>query len=185
MTKPKPKKAAVAPATDLRDTIVAIARRFVGVHERGHNAGPEVKLFQRWAGGAASAARHDAWCAAFCDYVYEHACAQCHALPLLNIGLSVRRLVQRARERGLLYTDPARVQPGDLWVWKHGLRYRHVEVITGPPRAAIPADRVPTAGLVVPTIGGNTSRGRGSVNEGDGVYERIRPCAGNVFVRVA
>ena len=90
MTKPKAKTTAVPciPTPDLRTAIVDLARRFVGVHERGHNSGPEVELFQRWAGGAASAARHDAWCAAFCDYVYEHACAECHATPLLNIGLS-------------------------------------------------------------------------------------------------
>lgn len=158
----------------LRNRIVAIAQGFVGVQERGHNAGPEVEMFQRWAGGNASVQRHDAWCAAFCDYVYEKACAELKVRPLLNIGLSVPQLRQHALHAGLLLTDAAKAKHGDLWIWKDGTRYRHVEIVTAAPRQGY-----------VSTIGGNTSAGRGSVNEGDGVYQRRRATAGNLFVRLA
>lgn len=137
-----------------------IARGFVGVREKGSNAGREVEIFQRSAG----IGKGEPWCAAFVYYcIYEAAKAMGYPDPFKDIklkGYTVAYL-EWARDNGMFVTGQH--TPGSLFLLYYPKlgRVGHIGFIAGAPDDGY-----------VPTIEGNTNAG-GS-RSGDGVYERRR-----------
>lgn len=155
--------------------LIAEAGRWVGVHETSPNDGPEIEIFQKAIGGAAT---RQSWCADFAMYCIKQVDQKLsgHATWLFvsQACMSIwNNSPMVARVQGLA------VQPGDLMVWQHwnaqgptpqghiGI----VEKVLGPGQFA--------------TIEGNTSESPNVVDrEGDGVYRKVRSVGGSSTMRV-
>lgn len=157
--------------TRLRAEIVRLAKVYEGVKEvGGNNRGPEVEMFQRWAGGVASDLRDDAWCAAFCDFVVENAYINLGLRGKwpLSIGLGCTDFVTRAMAKDRV-RHAKLGRPGDLFVYYgktvNGKRhFRHIGIVT----------EVADGATMLYTIEGNTTKpgARGNFADGGGVYAK-------------
>lgn len=134
-----------------------------GVRESRENAGKEIDHMLRNAGITVAAP----WCAAFVQDVTDSAARAlgvANPLDAVKLEALVQSYVNWATEAGTLVTDPARVQPGWLMVFRFApyTRWNHIGFVL----------RRRVADGTVETIEGNTNTA-GS-REGDGVYQKVR-----------
>lgn len=162
---------AMAPAergVDLGETLVSVARRWVGLRELLGNRGPLVRVLCNGQEGPAWA-----WCAGFVRQVTRQACAAWSVATPAWLSLRVTELARGAqRAEAFIPERDARgtVRAGDLFLVRHAGRWTHTGLVV----AAEPGG--------VRTIEGNTNRG-GS-RDGDSVRASVRPWAGLDFARV-
>lgn len=139
---------------DFSTALVATARSYLWVREKGPNTGPKI---DDWL-AALGLPPGNAWCAAAaCAWALEAAAAT-------GTGIAFRR---SARALGLLEKNPGLVvaapAPGDLVVWDHGQGLGHVAVLTA-------VVSVGGAVAALAAVAGNTSADGHSRN-GDRVAE--------------
>jgi hypothetical protein len=145
----------------VRERIVPTAQLFTFVREATrNNDGPWVEAIQRVTGNK----RGDPWCASFVAAVLDMAYGGANPLPRTA---SCDVLLRHARQHGKVVTDP---EPGDVFLV---LRSPMDAIHTGFVTAVYPD--------AVGTLEGNTNEG-GS-RDGWGVFARVRPRSGLVFVR--
>ncbi len=145
------------PRINMLSELVNIARQYVGIHEVGPNAGPEVEKFQLAVDGKAQG---ESWCMAFvqfCIMELERRVARRsnifhseHCLTVWNKSpLELRR------------TKP---EPGYIVIWRHGnTTSGHTGIVTNV-----------IDNIRFETIEGNTSDSNLVDRNGDGVYEKVR-----------
>lgn len=142
----------------LTQQIVAEARKYLGVHETGHNSGPQIDVWlQRVRRNPG-----DAWCVAFAWCMLDDACRAvglANRMPPVAGGYLLLRMAKDLRA----WTDKPR--PGLLFGIDHGRNaagnhLSHVGIVTD------------VSGGVVQTIEGNTNA-EGS-REGNCVAARTR-----------
>lgn len=145
--------------------LVAEASRWIGVRERGRNAGPEVEAFQRAVDGKANG---EPWCLAFVQFCLAKVDARepgpgSWLYPTEHCLACWNQTTPKARVIGA-----DKVRAGDIVIWQlHAdgkpTAQGHAGIVTRSVRLG-----------VIETIEGNTTGG-GAVNgEGDGVYRRLR-----------
>lgn len=162
---------AMAPAeraADLGSTLVAVARRWVGLRELPGNRGPLVRVLCHGQEGPAWA-----WCAGFVWQVARQACEAWNQTPPGWFSLRVTEIARGAQHADAFIPEHdarSTVRPGDLFLVRKAGRWTHTGLVV----AAEPGG--------VRTIEGNTN-GAGS-REGDQVKARVRPWAGLDFARV-
>lgn len=149
--------------TSPAEELLAVAAKYVGVHEvGGPNKGPDVERFQKAVDGKAQG---ESWCMAFAQFciievenrysikspVYKSE----HCLTVWNQTSSLMRL--------------PKPEVGCLVIWRHGKTSAgHVGIV----------ETLNSDGTLG-TIEGNTGAGAGVVREGDGVYRRTRSVTGS------
>lgn len=147
----------------MKARVVPVAEQFVGwVKEATRaNDGPWVEAIQRVTGNR----RGDPWCASFVAFVLGIAYQGKNPLPATA---SCDRLLEHARARALLVTDP---EPGDVFlVMKTPTDAVHTGFVTA------------VSPVAVKTIEGNTNND-GS-RDGWGVFARERRKGSLLFIRV-
>lgn len=158
-----------------RTALIAEAGRWVGVHERSPNDGPEIEIFQKAIGGAAT---RQSWCADFALYCVEQADKQV-GLPKTWLFISQSCLSIWNKSPLTTRVQGLAVQPGDLMIWQHYTAQGpttegHIGII----------EKVLGPGEFQ-TIEGNTSESTADVDrEGDGVYRKVRSAGGSSMMRV-
>lgn len=184
---------------DYQTAVIDKCTEFVGVRERGRNAGPEVAAFLETVGLGTG----NAWCAAFVYAIHKWAAESLGANTECPRSGSAVALWLKARRANLLTFRPDQVktgliypQPGDVFVRVRRGRAQDVDVVTNEALRFRDRRRKGHTGIVtgmdehgvVHTIEGNTNSA-GSA-EGDGVYRKavdldmpelvgfIRPFAG-------
>lgn len=140
--------------TPFQAALVAAATGYIGVRERGRNAGPDVEAFQRSTGNS----RGDAWCASFVYKCADDAARDIGGKNPLYRTASTIAMLAEYRRRGWTVD---RGRAGDIFIIRKTATTGHTGIITGP-----------AVGGFYPTIEGNTD-GSGS-REGDGVYRGRR-----------
>lgn len=158
---PKPAVKAVEPlnpAIGLNEELVAEARKYIGVTEKGgDNRGPEVEEFQRAVDGVAQG---EPWCAGFVMYCVKKVEERFHAKT--DLFRSEHCYTTWTKTPGALRV--AKPTPGCIVIWRYaGTFSGHMGIV----------ERVGTNGYIQ-TIEGNTGAGIDVIREGDGVYRKTR-----------
>lgn len=178
------------PQLTLGEKILAKARSFLQVRERGRNAGTEVERFLASVGSSAGSP----WCAAFVYCITQDvATAEGKRPGNAKTGRAVT-IYSRAIDNGLFTYTPEQVMngsvqimPGDIFVMVSDARYikplQEGEDIKTTGHTGFCTGEYDAEKLEFGTVEGNTN-GAGS-REGDGVYEKKRKLSENIvgFVR--
>lgn len=146
--------------------LVEVAKRFIGVKEKGDNRGPEVEAFQKALDGKAAG---EPWCMAFVQYcILEVEKAR---NTKSKVSKSEHCLtVWNKSPKELRLKEP---EVGCLIIWQFGnTSSGHVGIVTKVNKNT------------VETVEGNTGDGSGVVREGDGVYARRRSKLGSQKMKV-
>lgn len=142
-----------------------VARSFIGVTESGgNNRGPEVKMFLASVG----LGQGHAWCAAFVSYCLTKASV---TYPTKRTAGARNFISTRSIKARDVLSGRVTPESGWLVIWQHGNSWAgHIGFVVDWKKG------------VGQTIEGNTSSGKGSQRDGDGVYARNRSIApGNTF----
>jgi len=140
------------------------AKKYLFVRElTGKNDGAEIEMFLKSVGRK----KGDSWCAAFVSYVLT---VNKIKVPNVRSGLA-RDFITKTNKKNIslinnVMLNKSKIQKGDLVVWGWENSYKgHIAFLTG---YDIKSNKFYT-------IEGNTSSGiKGSQDNGDGVYRRIR-----------
>ena len=140
----------------LYDKLIDESSKWIGVHEKGTNSGPEVQMFQRYVDGKAL---QESWCLCFLQY----------CLGQIETREKIRTKVFKTEHVMTLWnkTPPElrspRPKEGCIVVWNYvGTPSGHCGIIS----------KVhPTK---IETIEANTSKGSEVEREGDGIYKKER-----------
>lgn len=128
-----------------------------GITERRHNRHPFIDSVNREAGNSIAAP----YCAAVVGHCLNVAAAK---EPRYRGGLAIRYRERGCTDARTVIAKKAQVQIGDLAIWRRGDTYKgHIGIV----------ERVVDQRTVV-TLEANTSPGKGSVRDGDGIYRRTR-----------
>jgi hypothetical protein len=148
---------------------LTIAESLIGTKEEGQNRGKVIDKIERLFGMTGQQ-----YCVMFVLYCYMVSSAQNNSKFLLPETASSQTLFECAKKIGLTYTDPNKIKPGDICIFrKYKLWEGHAALIN----SYLNADK--TFG----TYEGNTyDNDFGSQREGDGIYKRIRKAGSQNFV---
>jgi lysozyme family protein len=157
------------PTTSIEQTLIAEAKKWIGIHEiGGNNKGPDVERFQKAVDGKASG---EPWCMSFCQFCVKEteAVVGKHSLIFRSEHCLT---VWRRSPSSLRSTKPV---AGSLVIWQHGTSENgHTGIVTD----------VSSDGKTFQTVEGNTSDSSGVNREGDGVYANTRSIGGNGDMKV-
>lgn len=127
------------------------AKKYLHVREQKENRSPDIDRWNKFVGNRLGSP----WCAAFVSWNIQE-------VSKLKSGRA-KGLITRNSIPAAEVLKGAKVPPGSLAIWTNGNTPKgHVEIV------------LEWEGKSGTTIGGNTSAGRGSQSDGDGVYLRKR-----------
>ena len=152
----------------ISDTL-AVAATLIGTKEEGQNHGKMIDKIESLFGLTGQQ-----YCVMFVLYCYMQACSQNNAKFSLPETASSQTLFESAKKIGINYTDPRKIKPGDICIFrKYKLWEGHAALIN----SYLKDD------MTFETIEGNTyDNDFGSQREGDGIYKRIRKAQSQNFV---
>lgn len=143
---------------------IAIASSLVGTKEElGANRGKIVDLIEQ-----DFKTKGVAWCVMFVWHCYNEASKAIGAGTIpLYFTASSQALYNHYKNEEFTFTDPMKLRTGDIAIWQNGTSWTgHAGLVTG---------YYSPMKFVFPTIEGNTSTDdKGSQDNGDGVYRKIR-----------
>jgi hypothetical protein len=141
-----------------RNAILAYANSLIGTKEIGVNRGAIIDAIEKEFG-----LQGEPYCAMFAIHCITKTNSSCKIIKTA----SSQTLWEWAAKKGITYTDPKLLTPGDLVVWRKLKLWKgHVGIVAGPYDEESHSFR---------TIEGNTSSGKkGSQDNGNGIYKRAR-----------
>lgn len=146
--------------------LVEVARRFVGVKEKGDNRGELVELFQKAVDGKAQG---ESWCMCFVQYCILEV-ERTNAVKSKVFKSEHCLTVWNKSPKELRLKEP---EAGCLIIWQFdNTSNGHVGIVTKVNKNT------------VETVEGNTGDGSGVVREGDGVYARKRSKLGSQKMKI-
>jgi hypothetical protein len=134
----------------LLGVVVDSARKYIGVREKPDNRSADIDRWNRYVGNPLGSP----YCAAFASSMIKQ--------PHIKSGAAVRLITKNAIKSDDVLKG-VKVEPGWVVIWRKGNSFNgHAGIV-------VQWDR--KSGT---TIEGNTSAGKGSQSNGDGVFERQR-----------